>query len=265
MTRIGVAIVAYARLDCLKKCLSSIYHSKSLPLIDSLAVFDDGSSYDLNSEIALPEDIRAKIFQSSTNHGVVVNKNRALYYFTEVDPVDIVVILEDDVSVSPGDWLSDWIESVKIHGHMNYSPGYFRIPEYQKFWHRPESKGTPEDPFSYSVVTGQCTALNVELIRSKVGYLNPLFQGYGCGHVEWATRFIRLGFGGSWETNSPRAFFAIASGIRLQSSTSNKNQQQIDRNKKVLRQLIGSKEVQFVEHPWLDDKSRASFLSIFDV
>ena len=263
MTRIGVAIVAYARLDCLKKCLSSIYHSKSLSSIDSLAVFDDGSSYDLNSEIALPEGVRAKIFQSSSNHGVIVNKNRALYYFAEVDPVDIVVILEDDVIVSPGDWLSDWIESVKIHGHMNYSPGYFRIPEYEKFWLRHDAKGTPGDPFSYKVVTGQCTALSVDLIRTKVGYLNPQFKGYGHGHVEWASRLVRLGYGGSWSDDSPRAFYAIRSGVEIQPAASNKNQSEIDRNKKVMDRLIANPETTYVPHPWVDEEARDVFLSVF--
>ena len=263
--RIGVAIISYERLKCLQTCLESIFNSSAYSRIDELVVFDDGSDYDLNAQLVIPDCFSCRLFQSKQNHGVIVNKNRALYYFAELNPVDVVVILEDDVMVSDGDWLSPWVESVKIHGHMNYSPGYFRIPEYQKFWHRPESKGTPEDPFSYSVVTGQCTALDVELIRSKVGYLNPLFQGYGCGHVEWATRFIRLGFGGSWEVNSPRAFFAIASGIRLQSAISNKDQKQIDRNKKIINQLIRSKEINFVEFPWLDSESRSSFLSVFDV
>ena len=49
--KIGVAIVAYNRLECLRRCLQSVFQSESLSLIDSLAVFDDGSSYDLSAEI----------------------------------------------------------------------------------------------------------------------------------------------------------------------------------------------------------------------
>jgi len=261
--KIGVAIVAYNRLECLRRCLQSVFQSESLSLIDSLAVFDDGSSYDLSAEIVFPEGVRAKVFQSAVNHGVIVNKNRALYYFAEVDPVDVVVILEDDVIVSAGDWLSPWVRSVEIHGHMNYSPGYFRIPEYQKFWLRPDAVGTPEDPFSYSVVTGQCTALDTNLIRSKVGYLNPQFQGYGHGHVEWASRLVRLGYGGQWTDTSPRAFFAIRSGVEIQPAASNKNQSEIDRNKKVMDRLIVDSDSTFVRHPWLDEASRDVFLSTF--
>ena len=261
--RVGVAVVAYNRLECLRRCLSSIFNSESVASIDCLAVFDDGSSYSLNDEIKFPEEICSKIFQSDVNHGVIVNKNRALYYFAEINPVDIVVVLEDDVLLSNGDWLSPWINSAKIHGHMNYSPGYFRIPEYQKFWLRPDSKGTPEDPFSYSVVTGQCTALKVELIRSKVGYLNPLFQGYGHGHVEWASRLVRLGFGGYWADGSQRAFYAIRSGVEIQPAASNKKQSEIDRNKKVMDRLISSPDAIYVKEPWLDEVSREVFLSVF--
>jgi glycosyltransferase involved in cell wall biosynthesis len=261
--RVGVAIVAYNRLECLQRCLHSIFRSESLSRIDSLAVFDDGSSYDLSAEIDFPESLCAKVFQSAANHGVIVNKNRALYYFAEIDPVDIVIILEDDVVVSDGDWLSSWVQSVEIHGHMNYSPGYFRIPEYKKFWLRPDSKGTPQDPFSYSVVTGQCTALSAELIRSKVGYLNPQFQGYGHGHVEWASRLVRLGYGGHWSDNLPRAFYAIRSGVEIQPAASNKNQKEIDRNKKIMDRLIANPDATFVQHPWLDDVSRDVFLSVF--
>ena len=261
--RVGVAIVAYNRLECLQRCLDSIFCSNSVPLIDSLAVFDDGSPYSLSAEIDFPEGLSSRVFQSSVNHGVIVNKNRALYYFAEVDPVDIVIILEDDVVVSSSDWISPWIDSVNLHGHMNYSPGYFRIPAYEKYWLRPDSKGTPEDPFSYSVVTGQCTALRVELIRSKVGYLNPQFQGYGHGHVEWASRLVRLGYGGHWDDHSPRAFYAIRSGVEIQPAVSNKNQTEIDRNKKVMDRLINNSDMAFVKHPWLDEVSRDVFLSVF--
>ena len=53
--RVGVAIVAYNRLECLQRCLDSIFRSNSVPLIDSLAVFDDGSPYSLSAEIDFPE------------------------------------------------------------------------------------------------------------------------------------------------------------------------------------------------------------------
>ena len=134
---------------------------------------------------------------------------------------------------------------------------------YEKYWLRPDSKGTPEDPFSYSVVTGQCTALRVELIRSKVGYLNPQFQGYGHGHVEWASRLVRLGYGGHWDDHSPRAFYAIRSGVEIQHAVSNKNQTEIDRNKNVMDRLINNSDMAFVKHPWLDEVSRDVFLSVF--
>ena len=261
MQTVGIAIIAYKRFDCLDKCLNSLWSSlKESSCVESIAVFDDGSPYELASLKQKYSGLQ--IFQSDINHGVVFNKNRALYYFTEILPVDIVILLEDDVLLS-GNWLDQWLKAVRLHRHMNYSPGYFRIPSYEKFWLKPDSAGTPEDPFVYKVVTGQCTALTTDLIRSEAGYLNPSFKGYGHGHVEWACRLIQHGHGGYWKRGVERGFFAIPSGIEIQQANSNKDQKQINQNKVVMDDLMQESELPFVAYPWKNDDEREIFLSIF--
>ena len=261
MQTVGIAIIAYKRFDCLDKCLNSLWSSlKESSCVESIAVFDDGSPYELASLKQKYSGLQ--VFQSDTNQGVVFNKNRALYYFAEIAPVDTIILLEDDVLLS-GNWLNQWLKAVRLHRHMNYSPGYFRIPSYEKFWLKPNSAGTPEDPYVYKVVTGQCTALSTDLISSQVGYLNPAFKGYGCGHVEWACRFIQHGYGGYWTRGVERGFFAIPSGVAIQKTISNKDQHQISRNKTVIDDLMKKSELPFVGTPWADDDEREIFLSVF--
>ena len=258
---VGIAVIAYNRPDCLDKCLSSLWNSlDESPHVNSIALFDDGSPYGLTSFQQKYSGLR--VFQSDGNHGVVFNKNRALYYFTEICPVDVVILLEDDVLLS-GDWLDPWLKAVRLHRHMNYSPGYFRIPSYEKYWLKPDSAGTPEDPYVYKVVTGQCTALSTDLIRSQAGYLNPAFKGYGHGHVEWACRLIQHGHGGYWERGVERGFFAIPSGVEIQQANSNKDQSQINRNKVVMDDLMREPDLPFVGSPWKNDDERELFLSVF--
>ena len=258
---VGIAVISYNRLECLGNCLSSLWNTfAESPCVDSIAVFDDGSPYELTS--LLQKYPGLQVFQSDINHGVVFNKNRALYYFTEISPVDVVVLLEDDVLLS-GDWLDPWLKAVRLHRHMNYSPGYFRIPSYEKYWLKPDSAGTPEDPYVYKVVTGQCTALSTDLIRSQAGYLNPAFKGYGHGHVEWACRLIQHGHGGYWKRGVERGFFAIPSGVEIQHATSNKDQTQINLNKVVMDNLMEEAQLPYVGFPWKDDDERELFLSVF--
>ena len=262
--RVGIAVITYNRVETLINCLKSIISFTSIGSDISCAVFDDGTDADLSSLLS-PYSIGGPVFQSKSNCGVVFNKNRALYYFTEIEPVDIIVLLEDDVCVEAPGWINEWIDAAVRYGHMNYSPIWFRDGFHKKFWiSSADCKGTVSDPYLYSAVTGQCTSLRTELIRDGVGYLNPRFQGYGYGHVEWTCRFLAKGHGGIFEKEGQRAFYAINGGVGVQPSKTYKNPEELNQNATVYSDLMNLPQYELVSKPWLDGQE-ALFKEIYKV
>ena len=200
-TNVGIAIITYNRPNFLESCLNSVFN---FPTFNAeIAVFDD-ASLDNSCEIASKY---CKYFSGKSNEGVVVNKNRALYYFTEISPKDIIIILEDDVNVESCNWISDWTDAASKYGHMNYIPPWFFDPSLSDNF--VSGLGSVADPYIFTLVTGQCTSVRADLIRSSVGYLNPLFKGYGHGHVDWTLRFINLDYGGRHTSSGHNFFLAL--------------------------------------------------------
>ncbi len=54
--------------------------------------------------------------------------------------------------------------------------------------------GTLTDPFIAKFAMGQCMAISRTCLET-VGYLNPLFKGYGSEHIDYTQRCGRAGFG----------------------------------------------------------------------
>ena len=193
-----------------------------------------------------------KSFKVKTNRGVVINKNRALYYFTEINPVDILIVLEEDTQPNVNGWEEPWIKCTEKFGHINYCYPWF-IPEHIT------SKGTDgswSNPHGFRHLTGQVHGLKTKYIKEKVGYLNPEFKGYGHGHVEWTERFMINGMGGRFEPKRGYGEYkAINFGVSLQESVSNKDENQVKNNLKTKNSL----RRQFVPLPWTTDEERSIF------
>ena len=86
------------------------------------------------------------------------------------------------------------------------------------------------------------------MLRRDVGYVNPLFQGYGYEH-------IRKRGDHRW------SYLSIPHGLDFQPSQSNRDAEAIARNAGVMAQLQGAGG--FVPRPWLDAAGRQAFLAPF--
>ena len=178
--KVGFAVITYKRRENLNTCLEHIVKFTPNKENYKFAIFDDGSDYTIE-----PDD-RFEVFQGKSNRGVVVNKNRALYYFTVIEPVDVIIMLEDDTQPDTIGWEEFWIKSTLKFGHMNYA-----MPSWPKSSITTKNtKGTWNSPHGYQYLTGQVHGLQTKHVKTKVGYLNPNFEGYGWAHVEWTRRFI---------------------------------------------------------------------------
>ncbi len=248
---IGLAITTFNRCEQLCRLISGIrrYCHRDI----HLAVFDDGSG-DSTFERVPP---LVDMYLRAPNAGITVNKNRALYYFLALRPVDQILLLEDDVEVISSRWLPCWSRAVEKHGHINLSdPDWPR--EGRKFF---GGRGTAASPEVWNSVTGACMASDAAVLRRCVGYLNPRFAGYGFEHIEWTRRFIKNGYGGYRRRGGRWSYYMLSTGMVFQPSQSSRDAASIARNAEVMAELGGVGD--YVSKPWLDEAGRRDFLAPF--
>jgi glycosyltransferase involved in cell wall biosynthesis len=251
---VGIAVITYKRPLSLKCCLESIF---SHPTGNAEVVVFDDCSLDDSVKIA---GNYAKYVSSQKNTGVIGNKNRAIYYFTEISKKDVIILIEDDVIIKSGNWLELWVLAAIKYGHMNFSAPWFENESLRDFYI--SGGGTLENPAVYKIVTGQCTSFLTSKIKENVGYLNPLFKGFGFGHVEWTNRFIANNLGG-YSKEKVNYYYCISGGIEAIETASFKNDAEINSNEKVYEKLNSEDVFNFVEFPWTDDSSKDDFLKSF--
>lgn len=247
-SNVGIAIITYNRAEYLAKCLNSIYRSN---IGDAhIVVFDDCSS-DNTIEIA---NKYGKVIQTPVNGGVIRNKNRALKYFTDKNNIEYIILLEDDVLIEkPENWLQQWVDATEKFGHMNYSAPWFM---HETLRHNFISgNGTSNDPHIFKIVTGQCSSVKSDLVKNKVGFLNPRFIGFGHGHVEWTNRLISQNTGGYFK-DGVRYYMAIDGGISAPPSPSFKCVKQLNRNAEVHKELLNNDFDEIVKVPWLNNEEK---------
>jgi hypothetical protein len=218
---IGIAIITCDRFPQLTNLVTSIHNFTGTP--HELIICND--SKNLSSKF-IGSELNVNVI-GYKNQGVIRNKNRALYYFTEINPKDIIIIIEDDVEVTEFSWEKKWIEAALLYGQINICPSWFYDENLIK--HYKGGDGVPNNPAIFSVLTGQCTAVKKDLIKNMFGYFDSRFKGYGYGHVEWTNRFIRSNFGGRVVAGQYH-YFGLIDNFIYQPNESFKNPEDLLRN-----------------------------------
>lgn len=246
---IGIAVITYKRPDYLIKCLKSIINHTGRSV--ELSIFDDGSDLETLRDAAK----LFRLISTKINGGVVQNKNRALYYYTEINPKDIIILLEDDTIIDSSEWIDNWTNATLLHGHINYSPPWFMHESLRSEFVGGENNF--KQPSLFKILTGQCTGVLRKHIKEDIGYLNPRFKGYGHGHVEWTNRFVDAAIGG-FNENNRRIYKAITGNISAPPAPSFKSEEELRKNLETLIELNNNKTL-FVKNPWLSDADQSVF------
>ncbi|MCU7554457.1 glycosyltransferase family 2 protein [Alteromonas sp. ASW11-19] len=241
---VGIGVITYNRKDYLAKTVDAI---RAFTKGDyQLVVADDGSkdeTLDWCEQNGVPHT-------SCVNKGVVRNKNRALYYLNDVKKVDVLILLEDDCRPNKENWQKEWVIAALLWGHINYA--HKRIIKKEETV--VSGTGSSTAPYLCKLVTGQCTACSKEAM-DNVGYLDPRFNGYGAGHVEWTERFIRQGYNGT--TEKQWVYPAINTGLNSDDAPTFKNPEQLEKNRALKKEI--SKE-SHKRAAWVDANEKADFL-----
>lgn len=242
--KIGVAVITYNRLSRLTDNIDNIKAFSNSEL--TLVVADDGSTDGTKAWC----DENAVTCISGENAGVVANKNRALYYLHHIEKCDVSILLEDDCKPNATGWDKAWALTALISGHVNFA--HKQVIQPDKLL---GGEGSIFSPYISKAVTGQCTATSLSAFN-KVGYLNPVFKGYGCGHVEWTQRFIAQGFDGHVEQLT--GFPCINTGLSSEDAPTHKSDEDIQRNQKIKASLSNNQS--FV-YPWRTESERIQFVA----
>lgn len=245
--KVGVAVITYNRLSRLIDNVNNIQNFSHANV--TLVVADDGST---DGTETWCEENKIKCI-SQENSGVVANKNRALYYLHHIEKCDVSILLEDDCKPIANGWDKAWALSALVFGHVNFA--HKQVIQPDKLL---GGEGSIFSPYISKAVTGQCTATSL-LAFNKVGYLNPVFKGYGCGHVEWTQRFIAQGFDGHVEQFT--GFPCINTGLSSEDAPTHKSDEDIQRNQKIKASL--SKRHKFI-YPWADEQEKTVFISVMN-
>ena len=246
MSKIGIGIVTYQRLEYLKRAVAGVRQHTSSEY--ELLVADDGST-DGTAEWCRVQGIRVI---SGANGGVCWNKNRALFALQELG-CDPILLLEDDcVPVRTG-WDWDWRLATAAHGHLAYAHAKL-LP-----W-LISGKGTPTDPYVNNKATAQCSSVS-SLALAQVGFFDSRFKGYGVGHAEWTTRMKRAGFGFRKAVDAQgrtvKANLYIEGGLQADDAPTFKDKANVAKNEALFDAL---KQEPVFRHPWQTDEERARFL-----
>jgi len=252
---IGIAINTYNRRAQLLKLVESIREHCTRPV--HLAVFDDGSR---DGSVAAVAPLVDMVLEAP-NGGIPVNKNRTLFYFLALRPVEQLILLEDDVVVTSRRWLRLLIRAIRRHGHINFSSPRWPRDNPQFHGRLLGGKGTARSPERWSIVSGACCGCDAAVLRQRVGYVNPRFRGYGYEHIEWTRRFLLAGHGGRQRGEHRWSYLSLPHGLAFQESVSNRDADAIARNAAVMAELQGAGG--FVPRPWLDEEERKRFLAPF--
>ena len=221
---LGIAVTTFNRREKLSHCLDKILLHTRVPY--TLIVADDGSSDDTC------EMLRARriSFVTGPNRGIAWNKNRGLFYLSQIEACATVVLIEDDCYPSVDGWEEPWIAGAEAWGHVNLAT-HAVMPMIAG------GKGTPREPYRSGAVSGQCASFSAD-VMTYVGYIDTRFRRYGHEHVEHSLRCLRLGYGGEFEEGGARAiFYLIDSGIVVTAEESYHSPEAVAENGMIFQQI----------------------------
>ena len=243
--RPGIAITTFNRCELLLRQIAAI---RRFTIADhDLIVCDDGSTDGTVDAVrALGIEVVA-----GTNKGIAWNKNRGIFHLMHYTAAASVILMDDDVVPTIHGWETEWAESARALGHVNYTHPDFRP-------HVFAGACTAGDPGISPLVGGMCMGMSREAIGS-VGYMDVRFGRYGHEHTDYSRRFVRAGYGGfnrEWRGTRRTLFYVVDTGIRLEKTVSTGSPEEAARNAGLLAEL---EHEPVYRAPWRTDEEREVF------
>ncbi|WP_152981915.1 glycosyltransferase [Prosthecomicrobium hirschii] len=247
MSKIGIGIITFKRLEYLKRVVDAVREFTTSEY--ELVVAEDGGE-DGAVEWCRQNAIRVV---TGPNAGACWNRNRALFALQELG-CDPVLFLEDDCLPVSKNWDWQWRIATALFGHVS-----FAHPKLDAW--RISGTGTPTDPIANHKATSQCLATS-GLALAEVGFLDTRFKGYGVGHAEWTNRMKRAGYGFKRCLDTlgrmGSANLYIHGGLVADDGPTFRNKDTVERNQKLYEEI---KREPIYRNPWSNEDERSRFLA----
>jgi glycosyltransferase involved in cell wall biosynthesis len=246
VTRLGIAVVTYNRLERLRQTVKAVQRYCRAPYV--LVVAEDGGTDGTRAWCA-----RAGVrVISGANRGVCWNKNRGLFALAALG-CDPILLLEDDTYPTAAGWEREWIEGTRRWHHLSFLQRW--VEKYIL-----AGAGTAADPYVVAKVTAQCNSISAEALR-VVGFHDSRFRGFGSGHAEWTSRVKLAGYGFKDVTRPDgevkHGSLFIRGGLVSPPAPSWRNEGDVERNKLVWQAIKGEPPFRYA---WRGAEERAEFL-----
>lgn len=180
--KIGIGIITYNRLHCLKKCLESIFKTDSYRL--SKIVIADDCSNDGTREWLRRQGKIIPVF-GQKNWGIARNSNRAL---KELLDCDYGFLINDDIYFKQRGWVDIYIDAMKISPYKHFC---FMGGEKGPGFSKKEGIGNIEVTHHH-LVMGSCLAFTKKVLET-IGGFDIRFPAYGLEHTDWTERVSMAG------------------------------------------------------------------------
>jgi len=244
---IGIAITTMNRKDILIDLIDKIIkYTKSNYRI---VVCDDGST---DGTIEYLEKNNISVI-GKINKGIAWNKNRGIFYFTNLVRAKYIILMDDDICPYISGWDYEWILACQRVGHINYIPDGGKILS-------SHSEINASRLGVASWVGGMIIAQSASAILN-VGYMDIRYGRYGHEHVDFSIRFLRAGFGGALckiNNELHNRFYVIRSGVLLKEVPSSGSREDYIKNEILLKTLINDPIYRL---PWRSDEEMEEFLN----
>lgn len=246
--KVGIGIITYNRREILNDTINAVRAFTRQPDA-ALVVADDGST---DGTLEMLRDKQVPVI-TGTNMGVAWNKNRALFLLSHILACEVVILLEDDTRPAQAGWEAEWIQGVRLWGHVNYAAEWMR-----KFYL--SGAGTVADPVISARLTAQCAAYSATALTYG-GYFDPRFRGFGHEHIEHSHRLLRSGYGGtdvSIDGERQLQYVMLTGGVIAIGTKSYSNSIDLERNLQLAHTIMAE---QGYRSPWGKDDEMRQFRS----
>lgn len=188
---IGIGILSYNRLHCLKRLIDSILNYTDLSRT-TIFISDDGSTDPALLQYLddLDKLNRFCILKNGDNSGISVNSNRLLQC---LERFEYGILLNDDVEIMN-------------HGWEFFYPDAMHKTGFKHLLYRQQGVygATIGDPLEYNGIRllktddkphGAILAFDTDSLKD-VGYFDESYGQYGMEHVDWSMKFYERGLNG---------------------------------------------------------------------
>lgn len=201
---IGIGILSYNRLECIKRLIQSIRKYTNLNKT-TIIVSDESTNKDIKDWLKKQTDII--VLDNKDNIGIAGNMNRLLRC---LDRFKYKMILNDDVEILKEGWEKFYFNMMKNTGYHHFcfrQVGVYGASIY-------DITNTNVNGMIISTVKekphGAIMAFD-DIAFSTVGYFDEKFGKYGMEHVDWSHRvsISKIQPSGYHDINGSQLFFKI--------------------------------------------------------